>query len=209
MSRFSVTSRYFHKSLEQVDESWIQFWKLLEPEHARAQAFCGRLAGNPEDGDDLYQDALVRALPAFDSLKDQAAFKSWLYRIIVNLYKSHVSRPWWRRFLPLTPELAERATGDNPIGHLTARRRLEVAFGALSPGDKALVTLKEIEGWSIADLAAMTGRSEGSIKVRLCRAREAMRKRLIRYFNGRAVDALSHRVHNEDEVCVVTKPGKK
>lgn len=192
-----------------MNKNWFQFWQLLEPEHPRAHAFCRKLAGGSDDGDDLYQDALVRALPAFEGLRDHAAFRAWLYRIIVNLYRSRCKRSFRQRFTPLTSRLAERANGDNPAGRLTARRRLEFAFEALSPADKALVTLKELEGWTIAELAEMTGRSAGSIKVRLSRARAAMRKRLAGALNGRPIPEQSEIVHDEDGICVVTKHGRK
>lgn len=45
------------------------FWKLAKPEHLKARGYCRKLMANRDDGDDLYQDALVRALASFGKLK--------------------------------------------------------------------------------------------------------------------------------------------
>jgi DNA-directed RNA polymerase specialized sigma24 family protein len=56
------------------------FWTFLEAEHAKAEAFCRKLAGNREDGDDLYQDALLAAMRKFRTLRDPKAFRPWQRR---------------------------------------------------------------------------------------------------------------------------------
>ena len=185
------------------------FWNLVEPEHLRARAFCRKLMGNREDGDDLYQDVLVRALTRLASLKDVAAFRPWLYRIVINEFKNQKRRPWWRRVLPMTQEVAETVRIDGPAAQLAARRRLETAFSVLSDEDRALVTLFEMHGWKISELAALAGKTEGNIKVRLSRARKKMRDTLSRYFESSARVGLKQIPGSEDEICVVTKPGKE
>jgi RNA polymerase sigma-70 factor (ECF subfamily) len=159
------------------------FWKLLEPEHPKAEAFCRKLMQNRDEGDDLYQDALLLALRHFGSLNDHDSFRPWLYRIIVNSYKSRFRRPWWRRHATLTPKLLEsRVTGD-PVGQLTARRWLERAFEGLDPDERTLVTLFELEEWNTAELAKLYRISEGAVRARLFRSRKKMRKILTRYLS--------------------------
>ena len=178
----------------------------MEPEHAAAQAFCRKLAGDREDGDDLYQDALVKGLTAFDRLRDHAAFRPWLYRIIVNQFKNRARRPWYRRLLPLTEEIQQGYTAFDPGPAREARRRLERGLRSLRPFDRALVVLFEIEGWPIRELAAMSGKTENGIKVRLSRARRRMRERLSRPTRRAAEHTVEGSV---SEVCVVPKPGKE
>jgi len=180
------------------------FWKLTQPEHLRARAFCRRLMGNRDDGDDLYQDALVTAFLRFDTVRDTRAFKAWLYRIVVNAYKNRVRTPWWKRFSPLTKEIAESRTGENPVASRTAARKLEIAFRAVSPADRVLVTLFELEGWPISEIAQMQNRSEGAIKMRLSRARRKMREALASHFSP--AGAKSTTKPSEDEICVAAKP---
>lgn len=152
------------------------FWKLLEPEHPRAEAFCRRLANNREDGDDLYQDALIVGLTKFSKLREESSFRPWLYRIIINTFKNSLRQPWYNRFLPLNAESLERADTMNPVSVHCTRKWLEIAFGALAPEARGLITLFELEGWSIAELARMNHCPEGTIKARLSRARTRMRE---------------------------------
>jgi len=184
------------------------FWTQLEPEHRRARAYCRKLTGNRDDGDDLYQDALVCALTGFGRLRKLDAFRPWLYRIIINTFKNRVKQPWWKRALPLGTTTAESLVGDDPGPRRAARRRLEIAFGAISPEDRALVTLFELEGWTAEEIARATGKAAGTIRVRVKRARNKMRRELVRYFgqNGSGTFELSR---YEDKVCVVQKPAEE
>ena len=191
-----------------MDRTKALFWSLVEPEHLRARAFCRKLMSNREDGDDLYQDSLVSALTKFTTLRETKSFKAWLYRIIINGCTSRVRRPWYRRLIPIDEEIEQTVAGENPVPLQAARRRLEIAFRAVSSEDRGLVTLFEMQGWSVAELAEMTGKSEGSIKVRLSRARRRMRDTLSRYFAQ--ADPREHigTINSKDKVCVVTRPVK-
>ena len=188
-----------------MDRNRDLFWNLVEPEHLRARAFCRKLTGNRDDGDDLYQDALVGALTGFSGLREVEAFRPWLYRIIVNMFRNRIKQPWWKRVSSLTPLIAETTVGDNPGPRRAARRRLEIAFGALSPDDRVLVTLFDLEGWTVDDIAELTGKSGGNIRVRLHRARGKMRQALIRYFKRPGSEKMPNPLQSKDKVCVVQK----
>lgn len=134
------------------------------------------MAGSLSDGDDLYQDALLLALRKFGRLRDRNAFRPWLYRIILNAFASRRRAAWFRKRVTLTTEMAETLPGDDPSELYVARRWLEIAMRPLTPEERTLVTLFELEGWSVAELAAMRGAPEGTIKSRLSRARDKMRQ---------------------------------
>jgi RNA polymerase sigma-70 factor (ECF subfamily) len=184
------------------------FWQHLEPEHRRARAYCRKLTGSREDGDDLYQDALVCALTGFARLRETGSFRPWLYRIIINTYKNRVKQPWWRRVRSISKEIVESTPGDNPNGAYAARRRLAVAFRALSPEERAMVTLFELEGWTAEEVGRATGKAPGTVRVRLKRARDKMRQALIRYFDETGSGCDVSLLTSEDKVCVVHKPAK-
>ena len=112
------------------------FWQLLEPEHPRAEAFCRKLTGDRDQGDDLYQDGLLVAMRKFDDLRDPKAFRHWLYRILVNQYKNRNRRPWWRRRVAVDDEFFDNSSSHDPEGTLTAQRWLGRAFRALDPADR-------------------------------------------------------------------------
>lgn len=184
------------------------FWQHLEPEHRRARAYCRKLTGSREDGDDLYQDALVRALTGFDRLRETESFRPWLYRIIVNTYKNRIKQPWWKRARPLSQEIAESTPGENPSRIYAARRRLTVAFRVLSAEERAMMTLFELEGWTAEEIGRVMGKAPGTVRVRLKRARDKMRKALIRYFEQTGSGCDVKLSPSEDKVCVVQKPAK-
>jgi len=182
------------------------FWKHLEPEHFRARAYCRRLMNNRDDGDDLYQDALVAALNGFESLRQPSSFRPWLYRIIINTFRNRLKQPWWKKVMSMTPVMAETTVGDNPLPRRAAERRLEAAFRALTPEDRALVTLFEVEGWPVEEISTMTGRSGGSVRVRLHRARGRMRRAVMKYRKDSGREIIINPSRSKDKVCVVHKP---
>lgn len=180
-----------------------RFWKLLEPEYYRGMMFCRKLIGDRDRGDDLYQDALVIACDHFGELRSEAAFRPWLYRIIVTTFKSTVRRPWWRRRVPMTYDHETVLISPDPTDRHGARRWLDLAFRAVSADDQALVTLHELEGWPVAELAVLYGKTEGAIKAQLFRARNKMKTALLK--SGRLAGMTSeHRLAREQ--CAVVKP---
>ncbi len=183
-----------------------RFWKALEPEYSGAMMFCRKLMSDRERGDDLFQDALLIAYTRFHSLRDPGAFRPWLYRIMVNAFRSEVRRPWWKRQTPLTAEAELKLTGENPVEAYNARRWLASAFKVLSPDQQALVTLHELEGWTLAELAELYGKKEGSLKARLFRARRKLRKTLLAMASRSQSKGEVGPTDNKDETCTVAKP---
>ncbi|MBU0984165.1 MAG: RNA polymerase sigma factor [candidate division Zixibacteria bacterium] len=189
-----------------MDKSRDRFWELMKPEHEKAVVFCRKLMGDRDSGDDLYQDALVKAMSCFEDLRDHGAFRSWLYRVMVTTFRSTVRRPWWKRRARLTDEHQEMLVGDNPLDQHTARRWLQRAFKAVSTDDQALVTLYELDQWTIAEVAELYGTSEGAIKTRLYRARRKM-KQALTAFAERGTETQASTDANGGSQCAATKPG--
>lgn len=183
------------------------FWELLQPEHARAQAFCRKLCGNREEGDDLYQEALLKALKNFGQLRETGLFKSWLYRIIINSFKNSVRPSLWQRLVPLTKLVEETHSAPETSARFAAKARLKIAFKAITPEERALITLFELEGWSIAELAEMHGKKTGAIKVRLSRIRSKMRQALLKHLGSDTKKTVNF-LNREAKICVAAKPLK-
>ncbi len=156
------------------------FWELLKPEHRRAEAFCRKLCGSKDDGDDLYQEALLAAFQGLDALREKNAFRNWLYSIIIRRYRNRFREPWWKRRTTLTPEHIENAAYD-PTERFDSSRWLNRALKALKTDEKALIVLFEIEGWSIYELSQIFSRPEGTIKAKLSRSRKKMRKAILSF----------------------------
>lgn len=183
-----------------------RFWELLEPEYRRAMMFCRKLMGDRDCGDDLFQDALVTAYTGFVDLKNAGSFRPWFYRILINTFKSTIRRPWWKRRLSLTPEMKRHLAGDNPVDVYTARRWLQRAFEAVSAEQQTLVTLHDLEGWSVGDLARLYKTSEGSIKARLFRSRRKMKNALVKFSRHAALSAVASTPVRKGCTCDAVKP---
>ena len=110
--------------------------------------------------------------------------------------------------MPLTREIETGHAGEDPSPAYAARRRLERAFRVLRPDDRALVTLHELQGWGIGELAELNGKSEGSIRVRLSRARGKMREELARHYKRATLVETSKPERGGSKACVVQKPAR-
>lgn len=178
------------------------FWKLLEKEYEMIKAYCYKLADNIENGDDLLQNSILKAQEHFGELRQTDKFRPWLYRIISNSYKSTFRKPWWKKVLPMSDEIETQLGTTNPSAFYDAKRKLQLAFDVLSANDRILVTLFELEGWKTGEISKMTGRSEGSIKMSLSRARNKMRKRLVSSSEQKPILSKSAEMR---ELCFVSK----
>jgi len=154
--------------------------RLLAPIHDRGLAFARSVCRSRDDGDDLFQEALVRALDKLPSLREDQAFRGWLYRIIINLHRNRTRRAFWRRFLPLGGDEAadDRATDEN-VG---AVERARIALATLGPEQREAIVLHDIEGWRVEEIAELEGLSVSAVKSRLSRGRERLRDIYTRRF---------------------------
>ena len=136
---------------------WDQLIELLRPVHERALATARRLCRQPEDGDDLYHDAVLRAFQKLPSLRDEAKFRSWFFAVLLSLHRSRHRRAFWKRFVSLEEMLPD----DEPIvggGDGEEWRRADratKALASLKPEQREAVVLFEIEGFRIEEIAAM------------------------------------------------------
>jgi RNA polymerase sigma-70 factor (ECF subfamily) len=177
------------------------FWKLLEPVHPMAAAFCQKLTGNRDEGNDLYQDALLRAMRRIGTLRDHNAFRPWLFRLIINSYKNRYRSFWHRRCVLSSVDFIDSQGGIDPRSRYDSRRLLQHAMSILTPDDKAMVVLHEIEGWPTGELAKMFRKPEGTIKNRIFRAKQAMRDKLEKMLPKPKHDILNRR----GVICVAKK----
>ena len=124
------------------------------------------ILGDPHEAEDAVQDAFVRYLEkAPDDLKNPPA---WLMRVLVNGCKSRL-RLAWRRVGPLPDTL--------PAPGPEEREELEELF-SLPPEDRAVIHLHYYEGWSTEEIAGLLACRPGTVRSRLFRARERLKKLL-------------------------------
>lgn len=154
--------------------------RLLEPVHDRAVGFARSVCRSTDDGDDLFQESIVRAIEKIDSLREDGAFRVWLYRIIISLHRSRYRRAFWRRLLPLTGDVEDGL--PNAEETLGAAGRARLALAELPHDQREAIILFEIEDWKVEEIAELLDVSLSAIKSRLARGRDRLRTIYARRF---------------------------
>src|ERR1700730_2341838 len=80
---------------------------LLAPHHDRARMTARRLCRSNADGDDLFQEAVLRAMDRLQELRDAARLRAWFYAVMLSAHRARYRRSFWRRLLPLDDVLRE------------------------------------------------------------------------------------------------------
>jgi RNA polymerase sigma-70 factor, ECF subfamily len=169
---------------------WARLLELLTPIHARAAGMARRLAGSAHDGDDLFQEAVLRALAALPALRDPGRFGSWFTTILLNVHRNRSRRGFWRRLVSLGRDEAPAAEPVGEDGHAWEEERLRAArasraLATLPAVQREAVVLFELEGYSIEEIAALQEVSPSAVKSRLARGRARLRRTYERWGFGR------------------------
>ncbi len=177
------------------------FGVLVTRHRDRAYGLAHRLTRSAEEAEEVAQDAFVSAWNALRSFRGDAAFGTWLYRIVYRkaLDRAEVVRNRGRREVAVDdPARVEAATrsdldgggpgADREGGELLAAR-CERLLGGLSETARAVVTLFYYQDRSVSEVASALGLPEGTVKTHLHRARGALRDAWLEE-EGKADDAV-------------------
>jgi RNA polymerase sigma-70 factor, ECF subfamily len=158
------------------------FEELIRRHQNRVFAVASRILRKREDVEDIAQQAFVKAYFSLKRFDQRAAFSTWLYKITVNecwdmlrkrkvrplVYESDLSEEQARQVIASeeklnpVPDISER---------LEARQRVERLLEGLDDRDRLMLILKEVEGFSIEEVAEVLKLNANTVKVRLFRAR--------------------------------------
>ena len=167
--------------------------QLLMRAQEVAYRFSLLVCGHPEDAEDVMQDALLQTYRHVGRIDEPAAFRTWLYSTVRNacLMKRRRRAGEPAQFLSVergapAPD-GRAATVDVPDGarpvdaqliDQAIDRRLREALSQLPPAYRMILVMREMEGLSTREVAAVTGYSEANVKQRLHRARLMLRERM-------------------------------
>ena len=136
---------------------------------------------------DLAQETFVKVWRALDQFDGRAPFDHWLSRIAVRVALDHLRREKRRQNEVGLPELGDDAldwlrSGDekNELDSRAAAELLDLAMRELSPLDRVVITMQEMEGRSVKEICEATGASGVAVRVRALRARGKLRRALER-----------------------------
>jgi len=164
------------------------FETLVQRHQHRVFAVARGILKRQEDVEDIAQQVFVKAYFSLKRFDQRAAFSTWLYKITVNecwdllrkrkarplIYESDFNEEQSRQY-----SATERQTtkGPDTSDRMATRERLENLLSQLDTRDRAMLILKEVEGFSVEEIAESMGLNANTVKVRLFRAR----RRIVEY----------------------------
>ena len=169
-----------------------ELFQLVEKYQDRLFNATYRLCGNYSDACELSQETFLRALKNIGSFRGEAKFYTWLFRIGLNLVRSHHRRSGKRRWRSLDEgdgmlEIASQARGLGKGDCLGPAERAEqaerndkvmAALDRLAQQYRAVIVLRDVEGLNYQEIAKIVGVPVGTVKSRVHRGRLALKKYL-------------------------------
>jgi len=163
-----------------------------------------RLLGNQTDACDVVQEVFLKIFRGVGAFREQSSLRTWVYRIAVN--EAHNHRRWFSRHckheVPIEKEAADHEgffefaqdPGRSPY-ELTlnseARTLIEQALTRVNPIYRTAVVLRDIQNLSYEEIAEILQVSLGTVKSRIVRGREALRRELTEQTGGDLAEALA------------------
>jgi RNA polymerase sigma-70 factor (ECF subfamily) len=158
------------------------FEELIRRHQHRVFAVAGGILKRREDVEDIAQQVFVKAYFSIKRFDQRAAFSTWLYKITVNecwdllrkkkvrplVYEADLSEEQARQ---VETSEERRSTAPDISDRLAAQQRVERLLEGLDERDRLMLILKEVEGFSIEEVAAVLDLNANTVKVRLFRAR--------------------------------------
>jgi len=149
--------------------------ELFDAHHARLYALAMRMSRDPEEARDLLQDTFLRAARRRSSIPAaERAAEAWLVQVLVNLCRDRWRRLKVRRDAGPAPRWSLEQP-DDPEALEDARASVRRALAMLKPKTRAIVIMHEIEGRSRADIAALLGMREVTVRWHLSTGRSRLR----------------------------------
>ncbi len=182
-----VLERFRKGDATAFDEIVDRYWKKI-------YAVVHQMLRNQQDAEEITQDAFIRAHRALGTFRGESAFSTWLYRIAINLARNRYWY-WWRR------KRGSMVSFDQPINanstmtlsdvisadaetpeDITLTQefldRVHECMDLLSPSHREILTLRNLQNQTYEEIADVLSLSIGTVKSRIGRARESLRRKL-------------------------------
>ena len=167
------------------------FAEIVRRHQARVFSILHRYERDAQRVEDLAQETFLKAWRALNQFDGRAPFEHWISRIAVRTALDHLRREKNRRNEIGLAELGEDAldwlrTGDekSELDSRSAAELLDLAMRELSPTDRVVLTMQEIEGRTGKEIAEAIGATGLAVRVRAVRARAKLKKVLEKLMKG-------------------------
>ena len=178
-----------------LDGDQEAFGQLVTAYEKPVYNLCLRMTGNPEDARDLAQEAFLKAWRGLRFYKFEAAFSTWLYRLTSNVCIDFLRRQKRRQTVSLTveddqesaveAELADPAPlPEEQVLYDEQRRVVAAAMEQLEDDFRLILTLRVVEDLPYEEIASIMDLKVGTVKSRLARARNKLKKILLQSGNN-------------------------
>ena len=154
------------------------FSRLVEKYKDMVYTICLRMLVVEADAEEAAQDTFLKAFRSIGSFEGRSRFSTWLYRIAYNQSVSMIRRKV--KVIDLVDEVPEGELDEGGLDGLDRlteadrKKQLQLAMEALPETDAVIVTLFYYDGMSLDEIAAVTGISNGNVRIRLYRSRKKM-----------------------------------
>ena len=172
---------------------------LIGRYHQPVYSLVYRMLNDPADAADTTQEVFLKVYRGIKRFNGQSSLKTWIYRIAVH--EASNQRRWWSRHkrqeLTMETSLGPNGAGhdlrlrdtlvdqgESPFeqfAHEEVRSKVEAELAQVTEPYRTTVILRDIEGLSYEEVAEILQVSLGTVKSRLMRGRDALRKRLLPY----------------------------
>lgn len=166
------------------EEEGAELARLIELELDRAYRIAGLVLGNGPDAEEAAAQAMEHAWERRSQLRDPARFRSWFDRILVNECRDHIRRRGRVKVIQLAEGMEGPADSD-PFEALADQDEVLRAMARLDVDERAVIVLHYWADLTLADVGDRLGWRTGTVKSRLHRALETVRKTLAMREAGR------------------------
>jgi RNA polymerase sigma-70 factor (ECF subfamily) len=158
------------------------FAELARRYERRIYSLALHYAQNPQDAEDLSQEAWLRAFRAVNSFKGESSFYTWIRRITINCFLNRERAPFarWRSMLaqPDAAQLLQNVSSEHSLDDRLLLKQVINSLGQLTPRQRLIFLLKHQEGMTYEEIASVLGCSTGTAKKAVSRALGKLREQL-------------------------------
>ncbi len=171
------------------------FDELVRRHRLRVFNLARVLVGDDGEAEDLAQETFVRVWRALGRFRGESTFRTWLYRVALNVIHTHLARKarwrsvwgWWPEAAPEAPPAEPQAGLAGLDTDLARRDLIDRALASLPTDLRVAVTLRDVEGLEYREIAEALGIPVGTVMSRIFRGRARL-KPLLAPLVGRRAD---------------------
>jgi RNA polymerase sigma-70 factor, ECF subfamily len=167
------------------------FAEIVQRHQSRVFAILHHYERDTHRVEDLAQETFVKTWRALDQFDGRAPLEHWISKIAVHVALDHLRKEKRRRNEIGLPELGDDALDwlgssdeKNELDARGAAELLNLAMRELSPVDRVIITMQEIEGRSVREIAEAVGAAKVAVRVRAMRARARLKRALEKLMKG-------------------------